>query len=473
MLESLTCRSDANLLSAMRLINENCMGAVFVVDQENTLIGLVTDGDIRRALLKNANIHASILDVVNRDCVFGHEDDPIEELVSRTSNEIRIIPIVDSSRKLRDYFSYRNDLHFPVAIPDLNGNELKYLTDAFLSTWISSQGSYLTKFEEQFANFSDCRYGTAVANGTVALHLALAALDIGPGDEVIIPDLTFAATINAVLYVGATPVIVDIEKDSWCIDPKEIEDSITDRTKAIIPVHVYGQACDMDAIMSLARKHGLKVIEDCAEAHGATLNNRKVGSFGDVGCFSFYANKVITTGEGGMCTTNSKELLDRMNLLKNHGMSPTKKYWHEELGYNFRMTNLQAAIGLAQFERIDSIFECRRVYEREYRDLLSQRNMSFQIDIPGRERITWLACALVNPDVDRDGYIAWLKSNGIDARPFFYPLSSMPLYRKYSAKSNKVAEAISRRGLNLPTYGSLGNISKIKNVLKAALGSQK
>jgi perosamine synthetase len=241
----------------------------------------------------------------------------------------------------------------------------------------------------------------SVSNGTVALHLALVALGIGKGDEVIVPDLTFAATINAVLHANATPVIVDIEEESWCISPSEIERAITERTKAIIPVHLYGQPCDMDSIMSIATRHNLKVVEDCAEAHGALFRGKKVGSFGDIGCFSFYGNKIITTGEGGMCTTNNQNLDEIMRVLRDHGMSKTKRYWHERVGFNYRLTNLQASIGLAQLERIDEIHKNRKAYENGYKDVLSS-DYFFQNDLEGRARITWLVSILIDKDHNRE-----------------------------------------------------------------------
>jgi len=273
----------------------------------------------------------------------------------------------------------KRDINIPISSPDLSGNELKYLTDAFKSTWISSSGEFINRFEQNFARYCECSHGVAVANGTVAIHLALVTLGIKCGDEVIVPDLTFAATINAVLHANATPVIVDIEKDSWCISPTEIKKAISPKTKAIIPVHLYGQPCDMEKIMEIAKENNLYVIEDCAEAHGANFKDRKVGSFGDISCFSFFGNKVITTGEGGMCVTNNQKLDNKMRELRDHGMSKTKKYWHNYPGFNYRMTNLQAAIGVAQLERIEEILANRNKIELKYREvLINCENIEFQ-----------------------------------------------------------------------------------------------
>jgi perosamine synthetase len=354
----------------------------------------------------------------------------------------------------------------PMAFPDLTGKELEYITDAFLSTWISSSGIYIDRFEKEFSNYCGTQYGVAVSNGTVALQLAMDTLNIGPGDEVIVPDLTFAATINTVIHRGAIPVIVDIEEDSWCIDPIEIKKAITPKTKAIIPVHIYGQVCDMHSVMEIARQHNLFVIEDSAEAHGAEYNGEKVGSIGDVGCFSFYGNKIITTGEGGMCITNNSGLDEKMRILRDHGMSKSKRYWHDYVGYNFRMTNLQAAIGVAQLERIDDILDSRRKVEVEYRkELDSIPSIEFQKDnLSNRNKIVWFVSVLL--DRKRDLFLELLSNEGIDARPFFYPLSIMPIYKQF-VFSNKVCLEVASKGINLPTNSQVDNaiILKIKELL--------
>ena len=464
MINNLTCDSTKTLLEAIHIINGNAKGACFVIDQNNKLKGVVTDGDIRRCILNNVSLDSSISEIVSSDFVFGTESDSYEDLYNKLSRRVRIIPIVDKGGKVVDFFQFPQSIHFPVASPVLSGNEFKYLIDAFCSTWISSSGSYINKFEDDFSSYSDCSYGIAVCNGTVALHLALVSLEIGIGDEVIIPDLTFAATINAVLHANAIPVIVDVEENSWCISAKEIEKAITPKTKAIIPVHLYGQPCDMGAIMDIAKKYKLKVIEDCAEAHGAMFNNQKVGSFGDIGCFSFYGNKVITTGEGGMCTTNNLLLSNKMKILRDHGMNKEKRYWHDVVGYNYRMTNLQAAIGVAQLERIENIHKNRREYEVRYREMLSEKNFTFQNDLEGRKRITWLVSFLVDNNTNRNEYIDKLQSNGMDARPFFYPLSSMEIYKEYCSKSNPIANKIASSGLKLPTYESLKSIVEIGRI---------
>jgi len=467
MIQQLICKKSDSLIEVMKVINKNAMGVAFIVDEEDRLCGVVTDGDIRRSLLNDSGLQEKVEKILSDTYIYGLEEESKEDLIKKITHKIKILPIINKNHKVVNFFEYNQNSYFPVAIPAFNGNEFKYITDAFMSTWISSSGEYIGRFEKSFASYSDCKHGVSVCNGTASLHLALLALDIKEGDEVIIPDLTFAATINAVLHENATPVIVDVEEDSWCIDPLEIEKAITSKTKAIIPVHIYGQVCDMDKIMSIAHNHSLKVIEDCAEAHGATFNNRKVGSIGDIGCFSFFGNKVITTGEGGMCTTNNPKLDEKIRILRDHGMSKTKRYWHDVVGYNYRMTNIQAAIGLAQLERIDEIHSNRQFYEEIYKRILKNAlGIQFQRNnLLSRKKITWLTSILIDDNLNRDQYIQNLKDNGIDARAFFYPLSDMPIYKAYCKSFTKISHEISARGLNLPTYENLKNIDEIKNIL--------
>lgn len=455
MSKTLLCDKDKTLLEAMQIINENGKGIVFIVDKDKRVEGALTDGDARRALLGGKELQQKVCEAMNKNFAYALSDESYEEMIKKTDSNIKILPILNKDFKYIDYFEYSSSLFFPVAAPEFLGNEFKYLTEAFLSTWISSSGKYINLFEEKFAEFCGVKYAVAVSNGTTALHLAFLALDIGEGDEVIAPDLTFAATINTIIHAKATPVIVDIEEDSWCIDPDEIEKSITKKTKAIVPVHLYGQPANMDKISALAKKYNLYVIEDAAEAHGAVIKNKKVGSIGDIGCFSFFGNKVITTGEGGMCVTNSKEIADKIRILKDHGMSKTRKYWHDTIGYNYRMTNLQASIGLAQMERVAKILENRKDIEDTYKEQLKDlKNITWQKnDFSDRQKITWLVSVLTDEKY-RDKIITELKESGIDTRPFFYSLGEMEIYKKF-VFSNKRSKSISKRGINFPTVPNL------------------
>lgn len=467
MLKSI-CNVNSSLRHVLETINNEPAGVAFIVGDDKKLCGVVTDGDFRRLLLAGKSLDENLTKENLGDYIFANEGESMESLLKRTSKRVRIIPIVNNNHEPVDYFRYEHRLNItPVAQPDLAGNELKYVTDAVLSTWISSAGKYIDEFENGFAKFCECKYGVATSNGTVAIHLALLAVGIGAGDEVIVPDFTFAATANAVLHANATPVIVDIDPITWCIDPKEIEKAITPKTKAIIPVHVYGQPCDMDSIMTIAKKHNLKVIEDCAEAHGAKYKGKVVGSFGDISCYSFFGNKILTTGEGGMCVTNSDSLNDMMRVLRDHGMNKQKKYWHDMVGYNYRMTNLQAALGCAQLERIGELIEQRKKVEKKYKEILSEFSfIQWQESVTDREKVTWLVSAFL-PEGGRDRLFEELKKNQIDVRPFFYPMSEMPLYKPYVFSATN-SQKISKLGFNLPTINfELINFDKVYAAFKA------
>lgn len=451
-----------NLKVLLGSINQKPYGTAFVEDEDNKLIGIVTDGDFRRMLLDGKELTDTLEKSDLKPFVSAKEGEDFDQLLKKTNNKIHIIPIVNNQGELIDYFEFKHQTKFtPVAEPTLENKELEYLLDAFSSTWISSRGKYIDRFEEEFSNYCGVEHGVATSNGTVAIHLALLALGIKEGDEVIVPDLTFAATINAVLYIKAIPVIVDIDPDSWTICLKEIEKAITSKTKAIIPVHVYGQPCEMDQIMDIAKKHNLKVIEDCAEAHGAEFNGRRVGSFGDISTFSFFANKIITTGEGGMCVTNDSALDMQMRKLRDHGMNKEKRYWHDEIGFNYRMTNLQAAIGCAQIEQIDQILKRNNQIEEDYINFLSDLNLfDWQKTFDNRKKVVWLMCCTTNK---REEVMKALSSNNIDVRPFFYCLSEMPIYSAYTF-SNSNSTRISKIGLNLPTVKNV-DYTRVKEIL--------
>jgi perosamine synthetase len=443
------CKIGSTLREIMISINAEPVGIAFVVDKQEVIKGVFTDGDMRRILLSGKNLTYELQSENLMNFVVAKRGDDFEALMKMTSKRVRVIPIVDDMNRPVDYFRFEHKTNFtPVAEPSLGNKELEYLTDAFNSTWISSKGKYIDKFEAEFSKFCSVDYGVATSNGTVAIHLALEALGVGKGDEVIVPDLTFAATINAVLYCGATPVIVDVDKDRWTICPISIEAAINDKTKAIIPVHVYGQPCEMDKIMEISEKYNLFVIEDCAEAHGSEFKGKKVGSFGHISTFSFFANKIITTGEGGMCITASRELDTKMRILRDHGMSPTKRYWHDVVGYNYRMTNLQASIGCAQLERIDEILEQRNHIELSYKSSFIDSDFQWQNNFENSKKVVWLICGIVKDR--RDEFIQELKTKKIDARPFFYPLSEMPIYSSYT-HSNENSVRLSKVGINLPT----------------------
>jgi perosamine synthetase len=344
--------------------------------------------------------------------------------------------------------------HYPVTEPHLDAQDREHLLDAFDSGWISSQGPYLARFEADFARFCGAAHALSTCNGTTALHLALLALGVKPGDEVIVPTFTYVATANAVHYCGARPVLVDCEADTWNIDPAAIEDAITPRTVGILPVHLYGQPCDMRAIGAIAAKHKLWIVEDAAEAHGATIDGRAVGTFGAIASFSLYGNKIITTGEGGVVTTNDAELARKMSLYRGQGMDPARRYWFPMVGFNYRMTNLAAALGVAQLAKIDRLIAAHRQVATWYRQSLAgETALAWQAERPGTQSVQWLSSvrflAAENRPSLRDELMQRLAQDGIETRPFFYPMHAMPPY--FDARLYPVADRISTSGLNLPS----------------------
>lgn len=353
----------------------------------------------------------------------------------------------------------------PVCEPMLAGNELKYVTEAVSTGWISSSGKYVNEFEKQFAAYSDCQYGIAVCNGTIALHLALVALGIGKDDEVIVPTFTMIASAYAICYTGAKPIFVDADKDSWNIDVKKIEEKITPRTKAIMPVHIFGKMCDMDAIKALAEKYNLYIIEDAAEAHGAIYHGKKAGSFSSIAAFSFFANKNITTGEGGMVITNNKEVYDRARYFKNvcFPLDGPRNYQHDDIGFNYRMSNVVAAIGLAQVEKADDYKAMRIRNHQLYKKYLSDvPGIIFQSEpADGCEDVCWMNTIVVDPAKyghHKDELIAHLKENEIDTRLLFTGMHKQKAMADYGCDCSgeyPVCEWLTENGFYLPSASSL------------------
>jgi perosamine synthetase len=340
----------------------------------------------------------------------------------------------------------------PISQPSITQKEIDYVTDAIKSGWVSSLGKYIDLFEEKFASYCGTKYAVAASNGTTALHLVLVSLGIKADDEIIIPDLTFIATGNAVKYIGAKVITVDVDEDTLCISPEAIRKAISSKTKAIIPVHLNGHPANMEEINKIAKENNLFVVEDAAEAHGAEFNGQKVGSLSNAGIFSFYGNKIITSGEGGMITTNSKELYKKMRYLRDHAMSKDKKYWHTEVGFNYRMTNLQAALGVAQFERIDEILLKRKELFEYYQERLKNvQGIKLNYKASWAKNVYWLISIEIDGYIEsqRDEFIQKLKTKNIDSRPYFYPLSDMPMYEN---ADTPMTHKVYQRGLFLPSY---------------------
>lgn len=370
----------------------------------------------------------------------------------------------------------------PVCEPYLAGNELEYVTDAISTGWISSSGTYVNRFEEEFAKYCDCKYAVSVCNGTIALHLALLSLDIGIGDEVIIPSFTMIASAFAVCYTGAKPVFVDADKDTFNIDVTKIEKKITSRTKAIMPVHIFGKICNMDAIIALAKKYNLYIIEDAAEAHGATYRGKKAGSFSDVAAFSFFANKNITTGEGGMIVTNNEDIAQKAKYFKNvcFPINGPRNYSHDDIGYNYRMSNVVAAIGLAQVEKADD-YRAMRIRNNElYRKYLEGvPGIIFQsLPEEGCIDVCWMNTIVLDPEKfehTKDETVTFLKSQNIDTRLLFKSMSRQKSLADFGCDCSGeyiVTDWLNENGFYLPSASNLDE-ETIKNICRVIKEFQK
>jgi perosamine synthetase len=370
----------------------------------------------------------------------------------------------------------------PVASVDLSGNEERYAVEAIRSTWISSAGTFLQRFESEFAQACEVRHALAVSNGTVALHLVLAALNLNPGDEVIVPSMTYIATGNAPRYVGAEPVFVDVDPDTWTLHPDKLEEAITPRTKAILPVHLLGHPADMEPINRIAATHGLTVIEDAAEATFATYKGKTVGGLGRVATFSFFGNKLLTCGEGGAVTTNDDQLATRLRILRGQGMEPTRRYYFPVTGFNFRLTNVAAAILCGQMERRTAIMEARRnIYARYNRLLRQVPGVTLQPIAPWAELSHWMYACLIDENVfgcSRDDVMQHMAAVGIETRPMFIPLHRLPPFRNQSRARGEylpVTDRLGAQGIMLPTYNtlSLADIDRVVNALAEAANASR
>jgi len=357
--------------------------------------------------------------------------------------------------------SERVEIKIPVCAPEIGEREVEYVAKCIRSGWISSIGEYVTAFEERFARYCGCKFGVATNSGTAALHLALAAINVKEGDEVIIPTFTMIATPNAIAYTGAKPVLVDSEPYTWNMDVSKLENKITKRTKAIMPIHTYGHPADMNPILEKAKEHDLYVIEDAAEAHGAEYFGKRTGGIGDIGCFSFYANKIITTGEGGMLVTNNEEIAEKARWLGAHAFGRHgKHFYHEALGFNYRMSALQASLGLAQLERVDEFVSKRRNNAKLYNSLLSELEAKVTLppEAPWAKSVYWMYSILIEESfgLSRNELMERLRQKGIETRTFFYPVHVQPIYvSQFNPADYPVADALSGKGINLPSGNNL------------------
>jgi perosamine synthetase len=367
----------------------------------------------------------------------------------------------------------------PVNEPLLGELERRYVDDCMATGWISSEGGYVSRFEEAWAEYCGVKHGVAISNGTTALFAAVAALRLQPGQELILPSFTIIGCALAAIEAGLTPVLVDCDPRTWCMDLDQVADRIGPRTGAVMAVHIYGHPVDSDALRKLCEPHGLPVVEDAAEAHGATVRGRRAGSLGDIGCFSFYANKIVTTGEGGMVVTDDAELAARVRSYRNMAFRPERRFLHTEIGYNHRLTNVQAAIGLGQVETIETRVTRKREIGRRYTELLSEcQGISLPVEEPWAENVYWMYGLVVDEDTGHDAvsFAAALRERGVDTRPFFLGMHEQPVLRErglFEGESYPVTERIARQGLYLPTGLTLTDdqIARVADAVRDALAA--
>ncbi len=354
--------------------------------------------------------------------------------------------------------------------PNLGELEKQFLLKCVDSTFVSTAGPFIPEFEEKFATFVGTKRAVSTQSGTAAIHLSLSELGVGPGDEVIVPVITFIASVNPIVYVGATPVFVDIDPSSWNMIPEQVEKAITKNTKAIIPVHIYGNPCDMDALTEISERYGVSMLEDATESLGASFHGRMTGTFGSMACFSFNGNKVITTGGGGMITTNDEKLADHMKFLVNQARDESKGYYHPEIGFNYRMTNLEASLGLAQYERLPDFLQKKRRYMEIYRKVLTGvKGIEFQEEYPDSISSWWLSSIKLNhPTKDIPQIQTALKEKGLPTRRIFVPITEFPPYAKYKKEEYPNSYELYEKGLNLPS-STLNSEEQVEYVARGIL----
>lgn len=454
----LIIRDSESIKATLAALDQPGPAIGMAVDSAGRYLGLVDAGSIEDAIRAGHGPDAAAARAIRADgalLAVASETD-----IGRNLQETGLVPLLDAGRRPVDFVSPVKKRRIPVAEPSLSGNELRYVTECIETGWISSQGGFVKRFEAEIAKRLGVEHVLAVSNGTVALHLALLALGVGPGDEVLVPNLTFAATINTVIQAGATPVIVDVDPDSWNMDPAAAAAAVTPRTKAIMPVHLYGQPAEMDALMTLAKRHSLFVIEDAAEAMGSTYKGRSCGAIGDAGTFSFFSNKLITTGEGGAVVFRDAAVAQRARRLRDHGMDPAKRYWHVEVGYNYRLTNLQAAVGCAQLERLDEFLARKLEVARQYGERLSKvEGLTLPAIVPSHLNSYWAYSVIgdfASLGITRDEFMGRLDKAGVETRPLFYPLHVMPPYSAYAGNRDfSVTNKLSDSGISLPSAVTL------------------
>lgn len=460
------------LSDALRMLDSENVEVIFIVDQ-GVLVGSLTNGDIRRKMAAGATNTTNLRDVMNSNPHFVNEYSSPQAIYREFTKGVSCIPVLNTSHRVVDVLRKDSGKTIPISEPNLSGREIELVNEALSSNWISSAGIYVQEFEQMFATFTGANYALSVCNGTQAIALALSSLEINPGDEVIIPALTFGATANAVIQVGAIPVFADIEESSYGLSLKNIEPKVSPKTKAILLVHLYGRPVKLREILEFAEQKNIKVIEDCAEAIGTTHRGKHVGTESDAGTFSFFANKTITTGEGGMVTFKNREAFEKAKLVRSHGFDPSNRYWHLTWGTNMRMTNIQAAIGVGQMERVDKLISRKIEIARIYNLLFLEKMSNIIVvrsEIDWGQDSSWLYVLEFTNGTNIQGLTDYLASKKIETRRIFPPLPIQPAFSKY-ATPNDIFPASTQlydRAICLPSSTNISQLDQIEVVRKIA-----
>ena len=462
-LSKLLAFENFSLKKVLKIIQKNTTGTAFIISKNKELKGLITDGDIRRLILKNKlNLNEEVKKFYNKKFKSLNINSGLEKINNFFSDEIKILPLVNNKNIIVDYALANAFYRIPIAKPSIGEAEKKNVLDCINNNWISSQGKYVEVFETNFKKRFEALYALAVSSGTAALQLAILSMGIKKGDEIIVPNLSFAASINSIIHSGATPVIVDINPNNWTIDPEQVKKNITKKTKAIMAVHLYGHPAAMSKLKLICKKYKLLLITDCAESLGARYKKFEKNTLGDVSAFSFFGNKMITTGEGGMIIFKNKHHYEKAKILRDHGMSKAKRYHHVEIGFNFRMTNIQAAIGVAQLVKVENFLKKRRKnFEKFFNKLKYLKDIKFQKIEKWAESSFWLYTLLLNENslISKSEFLKKLEISGVETRPIFYPFSLMKIYKKFIKKNQSfpVSEKISKNGFSLPSFTDLNS----------------
>ena len=454
---------DIKIVEALAHLDENRGQTIFLIDDEEKLVATCSDGDIRRFLIAGGKIENPVLDAANKFPIYK----TLSGKLLNISNDrtVNIIPVLDSNLKIVELIDVTNE-KLPIAFPEIGDRETRIVQSVISSSWISSLGKEINLFEEEFSKYVGVKHGIAVSNGSTALLVALMAIGIAPNDEVIIPALTFGAVPNAVLLAGGKIVFADVCNDRPTIDENKIVEAISKNTKAIIVVHSYGYVVDVERLKAII-PNDIIIIEDCAEAHSASLRGKRVGGIGDISCYSFFANKIITTGEGGMCCTNNDVLAEKIKIIKNHGMDPNNRYFHVEKGFNFRMTNIQGAIGRVQLENIENNIRSRKYCLKIWDKFLHENNINFKNfrKLNDEDPAPWFYNIYFEDIIFKRQLMNLIKILEIECRDFFYPLPSMGIFGPVSEANFKNSLHVSKVGLSLPVYSATDKVHTLEKRL--------